>query len=377
MPIKKKPPISIWNLLILLSIFLVTGCAPLSPYEYAERVQEHYYAAFSYYENGQYLEAEKDATKAINGIKTALRRPKQREGQRKKRARNKLNESLSDLYGLRALIRHKLNKLDKGLEDANTALALNDDNDRAHLAIGLIYLEKNDLDIAEGQLDRYYHDKSLKNILSDEYANKTWNQLASFLYKGMDGWLETIAEMDGREIFEDNFSDNKNGWAEFDESTYKMSVSGKGYYLQHKKETGAIKSDFPIKLNHDQDFKIAITLRKTYGQDSQPYGILWGFRDWDNHYGFFINGYGSYTYSKTESGKEKEIVPWDRISSINKSSATNKITVEKEGSQLFLSVNNERILEEKFLQPFDNRICFFVQQVSVKVLNVVVQGTFL
>ena len=142
----------------------------------------------------------------------------------------------------------------------------------------------------------------------------------------------------------DRFVDNRGRWATSDDKDKRLAVRNGHYEFAHKRN----KSDWLTWKTADfkphRDFRVEATLRKVSGVQDHGYGIVFGLQDTRNFFSFVVAGDGHYRYGEKRNGKFNSITGWAVSSAVRRGNgATNRLAVQRQGSTLFLYVNDQLI----------------------------------
>ena len=104
-------------------------------------------------------------------------------------------------------------------------------------------------------------------------------------------------------------------------------------------------------------------MRKESTGKKSGYGILIGYSDFDNLYGFLINDKGEFSFSVRRDGKKEVIIPRTKSEYINQGiGTTNILMMRKEGEELKLYSNDSIVAVTPFQSFFGNIIGLYIQR---------------
>jgi hypothetical protein len=180
-----------------------------------------------------------------------------------------------------------------------------------------------------------------------------------------------------KEIFNEEFFDNRNNWAETKSNEVAFKVANGYYALENKGKKGSYASCVTLDINADQDFLIEANIAKTDGSNDAGFGIVWGFQNANNYYVFKINGDGYYSCWKYNNDKVEASIDWTLASYIKKENTMNKVTLKKIKEKLQLFVNDHQLAEVPFEKFFGNNIGVSIDpKLKLQVDNlIVIQGS--
>lgn len=160
----------------------------------------------------------------------------------------------------------------------------------------------------------------------------------------------------GKVLFQDDFSNNYNDWAEQDDGTVYLKVQYGLYYVRD--ENSMRKTWKSIDINQYEDFRIEALIQKVDGLNNNSYGIFWGGDDNNNYYLFSVSGDGHFLHAAYSGGSWEYIVNWTKSEAINKYNATNKLAVQKSGNQLQLFINDTYVTQAPFRSFYGDFVGF-------------------
>ena len=103
-------------------------------------------------------------------------------------------------------------------------------------------------------------------------------------------------------LWEDHF-DGENPHFISSESDDLIGVVANGsYMLSHKTHKYYHTKYHQVNINPGQDFLIRSKIRFTEGEDDAYYGLVWGYKDVDNHFDFVISKDGFFRILKEKNG---------------------------------------------------------------------------
>jgi len=144
-------------------------------------------------------------------------------------------------------------------------------------------------------------------------------------------------------IINDDFSSNLNKWplkTDPEKGTAEI-VKNQGLILRTNKDL-SLAQWIKIDISQTDDYTIESNLSFIKGLEEVGYGIIWGFKDWDNYQYFFINTLGNFTYGSKVDGILVVKNRWYYTSKINKEKkARNRLQVKKQEDKIFLVINGE------------------------------------
>ena len=175
-------------------------------------------------------------------------------------------------------------------------------------------------------------------------------------------------------VFQDDFNSNTNNWSELSNENVSLSFKSGSYYFYHKREDYGWTSSKSVKIDQSKDFEIEADITKVDGIQNNGYGIIWGRKDSDNEFEFFISGDGSYYIEYIEDGKTHILQNWTKSSAIKTGNgANNKLIVRKEGNQYKFYINGTYLMQidaKPFYGDYLGFVVYYKQNIAFNNLKV-------
>jgi tetratricopeptide (TPR) repeat protein len=206
-------------------------------------------------------------------------------------------------------------------------------------------------------------------IAEASFANGDHDTTAK--YFEMVGW--TIQDLKSHPVFEEQFIDNRNDWAEEENEKVFNNVQNGKYMFAHKRKQGSWFSWNSIDIEPSGDFMLESTITKRGGIEDNAYEIVWGLKDIDNCYKFGVSGDGGYIYSKFQYGKWQAIIDWTDSPYVNQGNSTNTLAIVKSGDLLKFYINDHFVNTTPYQKFFGNNIGFALNKnISIEVDDLIV-----
>jgi S1-C subfamily serine protease/antitoxin component YwqK of YwqJK toxin-antitoxin module len=203
-------------------------------------------------------------------------------------------------------------------------------------------------------LDINYYDNGLKeseiyydqNVLNGIYRKyyKTGKPAITAYYESgnlvNNKYIEYDENGNGALVYNENFKRNAENWSSEGE-THKSQINSDNqleFILEESRTT--IRSNY-ITLEQTSDYSIESIIQKKYGKGTEGYGILFGFKDWNNYYQFLISEYGSYRISGKFEGVDIVIADWTQSNALNIGNQRNLLKIFKFGNEFIFSINGQ------------------------------------
>ena len=219
---------------------------------------------------------------------------------------------------------------------------------------------------------RYYYNNNLNGKNTFYYDNGQVAQEANYNYGTLDGpylqWYKTgkpkiialyengelvenkYVEYDenglGALVYNERFRENDKEWsAKIEGSSSEITQDEKvSLYLNNNNTTARYNY---ITLNQNSSYSIESIIHKKSGKGAEGYGILFGFKDWNNYYQFLISEYGSYIILGEFEGVTIKICEWTKSSAINTGNQRNLLKVMKFDDEFIFSINGQVVERTK------------------------------
>ncbi|MDC1305809.1 trypsin-like peptidase domain-containing protein [Saprospiraceae bacterium] len=150
----------------------------------------------------------------------------------------------------------------------------------------------------------------------------------------------------GAIVYNENFTRNQDKWeANFEGSKSQINEDNQLEFLVTSENTTS-RFNY-ISLNQNSDYSIESIVQKKNGKDNNGYGLLFGFKDWDNYYQFLISGNGSYMISRKFEGIKMDIAEWTSSDNINTGNARNLLKIIKIDDTFIFSINGQVVQRDE------------------------------
>ncbi|MCL4560615.1 MAG: hypothetical protein M1281_08375 [Chloroflexi bacterium] len=147
-------------------------------------------------------------------------------------------------------------------------------------------------------------------------------------------------------LFQDDFSDAGSGWNTLEDAGSRVS------YLDGKLNFTIDSEQTDVWSNPDLSFgdvHVVVTATKNSGTDDNDFGIICRYQDENNFYGLLISSDGYYGITKMKDGNH-ELLGTSELAyseTIRRGAAANQVEADCIGDTLTLTVNGDKMLEEK------------------------------
>jgi S1-C subfamily serine protease/antitoxin component YwqK of YwqJK toxin-antitoxin module len=219
------------------------------------------------------------------------------------------------------------------------------------------------------QQKRYYYNNNINGKNTFYYENGQISQEANYNYGLLNGvykqWYKTgkpkiIANYDngvlldnkfieydenglGSIVYNENFSINSDRWIFKDKST--SSIINKNNELELILYENELVSRFNyIPLEQTLNYSIESVIQKKEGVGTEGYGLVFGFKDWDNYYVFVISEAGTFSIFGKFEGLSVKIAEWKQSTMINKNNQRNLLKIMKLDNTFIFSINGNIVL---------------------------------
>lgn len=163
----------------------------------------------------------------------------------------------------------------------------------------------------------------------------------------------------GALVYNENFRANKDNWeAKLEGNSSQLTNDGKvSLYLSNDNITSRYSY---ITLNQNSSYSIESIIQKKSGKGNEGYGIIFGFKDWNNYYQFLISEYGSYIILGKFEGVNIKICEWTKSNAINIGNKRNLLKVMKFEDEFIFSINGDVVKRPKSKDLRGNNIGIIV-----------------
>ena len=144
----------------------------------------------------------------------------------------------------------------------------------------------------------------------------------------------------GALVYKEDFQENKTVWEKTNKENVSKILPTNELQLKTFKDAVTARSNY-ISLEQKSNYSIESIVQKVNGSDKCGYGIIFGFKDWDNYYHFLISGRGNYTINAKFEGVNINIAKWQPSNSINKGNGRNLLKVLKLEDTFVFSINGK------------------------------------
>ncbi|MCF8292422.1 MAG: trypsin-like peptidase domain-containing protein [Chitinophagaceae bacterium] len=144
----------------------------------------------------------------------------------------------------------------------------------------------------------------------------------------------------GALVYKENFRANKDIWEDKNEvSVSKLNEDG-NVSLFLNSDNSASRLNY-VTLNQNSSYSIESIIQKKSGKGNEGYGIIFGFKDWNNYYKFLISEYSSYIILGKFEGVNIKICEWTKSNAIKVGNKRNLLKVMKFEDEFIFSINGE------------------------------------
>ena len=145
------------------------------------------------------------------------------------------------------------------------------------------------------------------------------------------------------QVMREDFNLNKQVWESEDNNAKSQVIAQNSLTFTGKLPHSMIRTNY-IKVNQDQDFSIEGNVVLLEDKNNTAgYGLVLGFKDWDNCLYFIVSGGGQYKIQNTYEGINIPIRDWNSSTAINKGIAQNLLKVMKIGNHMIFSINGTMV----------------------------------
>ena len=183
--------------------------------------------------------------------------------------------------------------------------------------------------ILNGDYVQYYQNGKIKLYALYEYGDLVDNKYVEYDENGMAALV----------YFED-FEKNKSKWIDKDENYQTIINEADNLEMKILKDETIAFKNF-ISFDQKSSYSIESLFQKKSGKGTEGYGLIFGFKDWDNYYQFMISEYGSYKVQGKFEGMDINVIEWTKSSAINTDNQKNQLKIFKYDDEFIFSINGE------------------------------------
>jgi S1-C subfamily serine protease/antitoxin component YwqK of YwqJK toxin-antitoxin module len=189
--------------------------------------------------------------------------------------------------------------------------------------------------VLNGLYSTYYKTGKPKIIASYENGTLVENKFIEYDENGL-----------GALVYNENFGNSEEDWvAQTESSSSKITTDGTvSLYLNSDKSS--FRYNY-IALDQSSSYSIESIIQKKSGKGNEGYGIIFGFKDWNNYFEFLISEYGSYIILGQFEGVNIKICEWTKSNAINTGNKRNLLKVMKFDDEFIFSINGEVVERPK------------------------------
>ena len=192
-------------------------------------------------------------------------------------------------------------------------------------------------------------EKNGEEIFYDRYGNITnkivWNNGTR------DNWSldcsTTPCEYSFKSYFTDQATAEAEGWVFYDDEEQRSFVAtspeeAKGtYYWENKDDSGRLQK-IKLPIDNTEDFQISATVNYWSGEQTSWFGIITGWKDWDNYVWLIITANGYYQAEILIKGIQVGMQDYKKIENNNFFEPT-KLNIVKVNNKLFFSIDGKLV----------------------------------
>jgi S1-C subfamily serine protease/antitoxin component YwqK of YwqJK toxin-antitoxin module len=180
----------------------------------------------------------------------------------------------------------------------------------------------------------------------------------------------------GALVFNENFRSNKEHWEVKLESNSSLLTNDGNVSLYLNSDNMTSRYNY-VTLDQNSSYSIEAIIQKKSGKGNDGYGLLFGFKDWDNYYQFLISEYGSYIIIGKFEGLNIKICEWTSSSAINVGNRRNHLKVMKIDDDFIFSINGEVVERPKSKDLRGNSIGITASGIGEYILDEIIVKEFM
>ena len=138
-------------------------------------------------------------------------------------------------------------------------------------------------------------------------------------------------------VYFENFEKNKSKWVDKDENYESFLNDQDNLEVKILKDRTFAFNNF-ISFDQKSNYSVETLFHKKTGKGNEGYGLIFGFKDWDNYYQFIISEYGSYMVQGKFEGMDINVIEWTKSSAINTGNQKNLLKIFKYDDEFIFSI---------------------------------------
>jgi antitoxin component YwqK of YwqJK toxin-antitoxin module/S1-C subfamily serine protease len=196
-------------------------------------------------------------------------------------------------------------------------------------------------------------EKNGEEIFYDRYGNITnkivWNNGTR------DNWSldcsTTPCEYSFKSYFTDQATAESEGWKFYDEEEQRSFVAtspeeAKGtYYWENKDDKGRLHT-IKLPIDNTEDFQIATLVNYWNGENNNSFGIITGWKDWDNYVGLRITANGYFKAQVVIKGVDVGMQEFKEVD--NNYYEPTKLNIVRVDNKLFFSIDKKLVYTSEY-----------------------------
>ena len=196
-------------------------------------------------------------------------------------------------------------------------------------------------------------EKNGEEIFYDRYGNITnkivWNNGTR------DNWSldcsTTPCEYSFKSYFTDQATAESEGWEFYDDEEERSFVATspenakETYYWENKDDKGRLHT-IKLPIDNTEDFQIATLVNHWNGDKNNSFGIITGWKDWDNYVGLKITANGFYKAQVVIKGVDVGMQEFKEVD--NNYYEPTKLNIVRVDNKLFFSINKKLIYTSEY-----------------------------
>jgi S1-C subfamily serine protease/antitoxin component YwqK of YwqJK toxin-antitoxin module len=193
----------------------------------------------------------------------------------------------------------------------------------------------------------------------ERFYNKFGNLIDTILWKNgvKNNWSYDCSSGECEFVFASTFDSQEEaedqGWAFYDDEEESGFIpnspeAAKGtYYWENKEESGRGRF-IELPISNGEDFQITATVNYWSGEtDNDGFGIIAGWKDWDNYLRLMITGTGYYKADLVVKGIQLGMQKWEKMEGAEFYDST-VLNVVRVGESLYFSIDKKVVYDMEF-----------------------------
>ena len=180
------------------------------------------------------------------------------------------------------------------------------------------------------------------------------------------GWVLNCSNGECEYLFSSDFSDvsitKSQGWLFQDENEelgFTGIIAGREDYYIDNKDAKIQGSAVTLSVADNEDFQMSANTDWWSGIDNRAFGLICGFKDWDNYVRLKISANGFFKVDIMYKGIQIGMSEWKELDDVDTQSSV-KLNIVRQGGNMFFSINQQSVYKAELSSIEGSRFGFAV-----------------